>query len=363
MRFLWVDILKILAIFGVILLHVSAPFVVPFEKSREWWIGNFFDSSSRWCVPLFIMASGALLLGSAEKTSLREWLETRVGKIMIPFLSWSLIYFFYRIYFKGDDGLAPLDFFTMVLTEPIYYHLWFVYMLIVLYLFAPAISLFINKAPASHIWYVIALWAFWTSILPIIEKPLAIQIYYTPDMDDYSALRLSGYFLLGYILKDHYARGWPQLMMIFIVFLTALATTIGGTYLMSENRGEFVPFFYNYYSAPVIIMTLSLYLFIKSVFSSHSKVTALKTAQVPMSSPRLFQMISLSVFGVYLAHALVIESLSYGYFGFTIAHTNFFGKDIPLVLGLPVFTLSVFLISLLLVSAIRVVPGIRGLLA
>jgi hypothetical protein len=86
----------------------------------------------------------------------------------------------------------------MLLTEPIYYHLWFIYMLIVLYLFAPAAGSFLNRAQQKHVWYLIALWFFWASLLPIIDKPLDFQTYFTPDMNDYSPLKLSGYFLLGY---------------------------------------------------------------------------------------------------------------------------------------------------------------------
>lgn len=212
MRLLWAEILKILAIFGVILLHVSAPFLVPFENSREWWIGNIYDSLSRWCVPLFVMVSGSLLLQGAGEKSLRWFLLRRVRRILIPFLIWSIVYFLYRIHIKGDD-LVLSQFFPMLLTEPIYYHLWFIYMLIVLYMFAPAAGSFLNRAPQKHVWYLLALWFFWASLLPIIDKPLDFQTYFTPNMDDYSPLKLSGYFLLGYALRDWQIRqGWPILV-------------------------------------------------------------------------------------------------------------------------------------------------------
>ena len=361
MRLLWMDILKILAIFGVILLHVSAPFVVPFEKSREWWIGNIYDSSTRWCVPLFVMASGALLLRKAEQIQLRKWLWSRVGRILVPFLSWSIIYFFYRIHFKGENALGVADFFPMLLSEPIYYHLWFVYMLIVLYLFAPGISVLVNKAAPAHVWYLVGLWFFWASVLPIINKPLNFETYFTSGMDDYSALHLSGYFLLGHMLKDRYARTGMHLFLVAALFFAALALTIIGTYLLSESRGEFRPFFYRYDSVSVVVMTVSLFLLVKSLFHTRDTPGESGIERVEMRSPKLLHRIGMSVFGIYLVHALMLESLSYGYFGFIIDHTSFLGKDIAPEGGLPLFAVSIFVFSLLSIFVIRYIPIIRDI--
>ena len=58
------DLLRVIAILGVIWLHVSGEVVTasPNPGDEEWWVGNVADAFSRWCVPLFVMASGALLL-------------------------------------------------------------------------------------------------------------------------------------------------------------------------------------------------------------------------------------------------------------------------------------------------------------
>lgn len=361
MRLLWAEILKILAIFGVILLHVSAPFLVPFDNTREWWIGNIYDSLSRWCVPLFVMVSGSLLLPGAGEKSLRWFLLRRVRRILIPFLTWSAVYFLYRIYNKGDNLLLS-QFFPMLLTEPIYYHLWFIYMLIVLYLFAPAAGSFLNRAAQKHVWYLIALWFFWASLLPIIDKPLDFQTYFTPDMDDYSPLKLSGYFLLGYALRDCLIRpGWPMLLVL-LVFSAAGAITILGTYIMSENRGEFHPFFYKYFSITVVTMAVSLFLLVKTVFHTRRVITAEGKEMIRMNSPKILQKIGMSVFGVYLIHALILELLRDDWFGFTIDHSSAFGIAMSPAVGIPFFAMSIFLVSLAIVFVMRFVPILRDMI-
>ncbi len=361
-RLLWADLLKIIAIFGVIILHVSASYLVPFTGSREWWTGNIYDSLSRWCVPLFVMVSGALLLSGAGKRPLLEFLRVRVRRILVPFLAWSAIYFLYRIYWKGDD-LPLYRFFTMILTEPIYYHLWFIYMLIVLYLFAPAAGAFLNRVQERHVWSLIGLWFFWASLLPILDLPLEFSTYFSPDMNDYSPVRLSGYFLLGYVLKEWKTRSAPGLSGLVLVFLMGAAGTIFGTFFMSRSAGEFHPFFYKYYSITVVVMSVSLFLLIKSIFYTRKETRGDGVEIIRFNSPKILQEIGISVFGVYLIHALVLEILRDGYFGFIIDHTNFLGAALPLWIGIPVFASTIFILSLLPILLIRRIPAAREIFA
>ncbi|MBM9604057.1 acyltransferase [Desulfopila inferna] len=361
MRLLWAEIMKMTAIFAVILLHVSAPFLVPFARTPEWWIGNIYDSLSRWCVPLFVMVSGALLLAGAGRMPLRKFLLNRVGRILLPFLIWSGIYFIYRIYVKGED-LAFIQFIPMLLTEPLYYHLWFIYMLIVLYLFAPAAGVFLKEAPRKHVWYLITLWFIWASLLPVIDQPLDLQTYFTPDMDDYSPLKLSGYFLLGYMLKDRVVRPGLPLFLMLLVFLGGAAATVIGTYVMSANRGEFHPYFYKYFSITVVTMTISLFLLIKSIFHTRKEITPEGEERIRRHSPEFMQKIGMSVFGVYLAHALILDLLRDGVFGFTIDQTSAFGMALHPALGIPLFAMSVFVFSLVAVFLIRLTPHLRNLI-
>lgn len=362
MRLLWVDLLKVLAIFGVIILHVSASLLVPFETSKEWWIGNIYDSLSRWCVPLFVMVSGTVVLPGVEKQPLGQFLLVRVIRILIPFLVWSGIYFLYRIHFKEDD-LTLSQFFPMLLSEPIYYHLWFIYMLVVLYLFAPPAGVFLNQAPEKYTWYLIALWFFWASLLPIIDKPLENELYFFPSMDDYSPLKLSGYFLLGYMLKDQRIQSKRQFFIVVLVFLIGGAVTIIGTFLMSHNRGEFSPFFYKYFSITVVAMTLSLFLMVKGVFNTHKETTDDGKEQIRMNSPKFLQKLGMSVFGIYLIHALVLELLRDGRLGFIIDHTSVFGVAISPAAGIPVFAASIFIFSLIPVFILSYIPMVRKLVA
>ncbi len=344
-RLLWADLCKIVAIFGVILLHVSAPYLTPFASSPSWWIGNAYDSFSRWCVPLFVMISGALILGGAGKRPLWEFLRVRVGRILVPFLVWSALYFAYRIQVKGDD-LAAADFFRMILTEPIYYHLWFVYMLLVLYLFAPVAGAFLSRTAPRRAWYLVGLWFLWTSLLPMIDLPAGFSIYFAPGMDDYAPQRLAGYLLLGYMLRDWRAETGREVAALAVVFLMGGAGTMIGTYLMSRNAGAFDPFFYKYFSINVVVMAVSLFGLIKSLFHGRP-------------APAWAQRVGMAVFGVYLIHAMALEALRDGWLGFVIDHEHVFGYRLPVWGGIPLFAVAIFLVSLAPVLLLRRIPRLR----
>ena len=59
----WISNARIVAIFSVVCLHIAAYAVLNAELgTANWWSGNFYDAATRWCVPVFVMVSGALLL-------------------------------------------------------------------------------------------------------------------------------------------------------------------------------------------------------------------------------------------------------------------------------------------------------------
>ena len=86
----WIDAARIMAIFGVILIHVSAPiFGDNRSDATTILIVNAFDSLSRASVPLFAMISGTLLL---QKQPSFVSIKNRILKVAIPLFFWSLIY-------------------------------------------------------------------------------------------------------------------------------------------------------------------------------------------------------------------------------------------------------------------------------
>jgi len=136
----WLNNARILSAFAVLLLHVGSWFVLSAPiNSVDWWAGNMAISLTRWCVPVFVMISGVLLLDSAKTITLREFYLRRASKVVIPLLFWSLFYLiftFVKIFIKGDEVNYSELTGNLLQGKP-YYHLWYLYMIVFIYLFSP----------------------------------------------------------------------------------------------------------------------------------------------------------------------------------------------------------------------------------
>lgn len=72
-RVIYLDIIRIFSCFCVIVLHVSSSYWQDTSiQSISWHIFNFYDSMTRWTVPVFVMISGALFCG--RDVSIKELL-------------------------------------------------------------------------------------------------------------------------------------------------------------------------------------------------------------------------------------------------------------------------------------------------
>ena len=96
----WIDNLRILATISVIFLHVSSPLLYNFEGKEDlnWWTGNIYDGTVRFCVPVFVMLTGSLML--SKDYDLNDFLKIKLMRIIIPFLFWSVIYILYGLVSK-----------------------------------------------------------------------------------------------------------------------------------------------------------------------------------------------------------------------------------------------------------------------
>lgn len=154
----WIVFIRVIATFSVIILHVSAEIPTLYNKvsNTTWFIGNFFDSLVRCCVPLFLMISGALLLGKGIDKF--DFLRKRFLRVLLPFLFWSSIYIFSNIFFKilHHEDFNLLEYISNSIHYGSANHMWFVYMILGIYLFIPILNKWIinsNKKEINFIYY------------------------------------------------------------------------------------------------------------------------------------------------------------------------------------------------------------------
>ncbi|MCK2000075.1 acyltransferase family protein [[Brevibacterium] frigoritolerans] len=277
----WITKLRGVAILAVLMIHVTFPLLYR-NPDLKWWAGNMFDGMSRFAVPLFLMISGAMLLHKEE--SIKSFFQKRAGKILLPFVVWSVIYFLY----KSNGHFDPKLFVTQILGAKIYYHLWYFYILIPLYLFIPFIRKVVHFIPTS---YILCYSIISSSILTINDilglSQMNLMIFTNPFSSGVS------YLLLGYAITrrdyelKHFMK-WGIISFLVIIF---------GTYFTTIWKGSFSEAFYDALGLPVMLYTIMIFILGKKLFKEESNTLPNK----------LLTSISTYSFGIYLVHPMLLN--------------------------------------------------------
>ena len=139
------DLLKILACIMVIIIHVSAYYVLSYEKTggSYFTIGNLWDSFARPAVPIFILLAGKYALSNEKNIEIDYYYKKILKNIYIPTFIYSSLYFVYSYFliiikyilnFEIKDKYSPVK--KLIIGVP-FYHLWYLYKAIGLYLLVP----------------------------------------------------------------------------------------------------------------------------------------------------------------------------------------------------------------------------------
>lgn len=335
-KYQWADSIRVTATVGVIFLHLSAPLLTSFSETSmvAWWTANIYDSAVRFCVPAFVMLSGALLL--PKEYELKDFLGKKLVRIVLPFLFWTVVYLSRKIMLMKMQGkdLNFSDTFKWMLIQirdgSTSYHLWYIYMIIGIYLFIPVIGKWVRNCSKKEIEYFLALWF----ISVMISQPALSD--FSPDFDLTYFSGYIGYLVLGYYLsvKSFGPARKVTFITAFLIFIS-LTVTIIGTYFLSAANSAYASYFHGNFSPTVLLLSASIFLFFKSRTYTNSN----------MAKVRNF--ISKYSFGIYLAHVLVIKYIGMLRLNWELIHP---------ALAIPLQTVVCLIFSSLIVFTINKIP-------
>jgi len=325
-RILYLDWIRVFAIFAVMVLHASSTFLYQFQKidMNAWWIANIYDSMVRMAVPLFFMITGVIFL-KMKSEPLKLFFKKRFIKIIIPLIAWSFVYILFRKYILNQDIILLKDIILSFFRKE-YYHLWFLYSLIGIYLFIPILKIFIEYSSTTLQYYFIILFIISSAIVPIVTDILHIDIpNYLTMMQGFG-----GYLVLGYLLSN--IKITTKIFYMAVIFIMiSTSVTIIGTYYLSFNEGVFNGFFYDNFSITTIIQTSSYFIVLKYF---GEKINTFKNISINNS----IIVVGITSFGIYLIHPLVMWVLE-----------NKINITLPILYYVPVLSIATFLLSFIIV--------------
>lgn len=292
-KLFYIETLRCIAIIQVLLVHASGPFAVSTYSPTLFWTGLITDSFARSCVPLFLMISGMLLLSSEKEESISSFLKRRLTRVIVPLVVWTAVFTTWNTY----NGM-PFNWLD-VLNKPACYHLSYLYYLTGLYLATPVLKAFLKGAKQQEISYFLVLWFIGTSMPPAIAVLTGVNIPILFAV----ATGFSGYFVLGYALRDVKIPTGKFLYAAFAL-LACLCATIFGTAALTFAHADkkLDESFFTYLSPQIIAYSTLIFVMVKS---ANLEVKGI----LGQTLKRMVKALSAASFTIYLVHPLFLDTV------------------------------------------------------
>ena len=286
-RIIYLDVLRVLACCMIVLMHSPHPnagnpgaLLVPLSFITAAGIGLFF------------MVSGALLLPVRSDT--KSFLKKRFGKIAGPLLFWTLFYLGVSV-ISGERPVSSLPHALASIPFSKQGHgvLWFMYSLAGLYLLAPIISPFLEKASRRELSFYLILWAIslcfpvLANVVDVDSGPTGVLYYFSGYV---------GYFLFGYYLHT-YKPQIPFYMILFMLVVPVICLLLAKMFY--DKDGILYDYFW-YLSMFVAMMCVAWFDGVQNIVTGVNK----KMGGVNLL---LLKRISDCCFGIYLVHIFIMR--------------------------------------------------------
>ena len=334
-QIIWIEYLRVVACFSVVLLHVAAWNISSASHPSAQWDSYFlYNGITRFAVPVFVMISGCLYLDKAREISFEKLFKKYILKFLILYVVWVLFYAFMdtqTFQLKEYEGAKGILQFAILSPK---YHLWYLPMMIGLLLITPVAKAVVNSKDSKKLCeYIIILFLLFKVLKPSLlmfelEKETYIRAVLNllnPDM----VCNWVGFYILGHYLAEYQLpKYWNKI--IYVLGLAGILFAIYQSNIVSIAQGKINASFYANFSLFSTIWSIAVFVLIKETIS---KVSVSKNMTV------LILNISKYTLGIYLLHPFVRDVLQILHIDTTIGNAFI----ITPLLSLVIFALSYFI--------------------
>ena len=321
-----IDVIKAIAIIGVLTIHTSSrAFDFPVGSYR-WLYGLFWGVLARASVPVFFMCSGALLLEPNKSLSIKKLYTKNMLRIIVAMLFWAMAY---KLYWMDNTGVS-LRSLTQAALEILQFkqefHLYYIHIMILVYIFLPITRAYTKNATKKQLQYFLAVWFVLGIFLPTMQSVCpALTLV---GMPAYWLLN-QAYAAIGYTVWGYYITAYPLKKR--SIYLTGYAIGFGlsfiGTWVKSMQTGALYQPLLEGMSIGVALMAAGVFGFIAAKKTPYGNTTLKVAVHLSKAS-----------FCVYLVHLFFLYTLD----SIGISHQAYY---IPaLVIGILAASLLVHLI-------------------
>ncbi len=260
-RLVWIDIIKIVAAFLIVMQHsLAAEWTERMAVGdTQWKVINLVFIASRMGVPLFFMCSGVTMF--RRKHSIKEILTVSLPHVLVPYAIWMLVYGVIDAISASSPRVAV----NAIIKSVIFgrYHTWFIATLIGLYLITPLIQEFVYDR--KLLGYFLILSGLFTVLLPYAEKLGDDRI--VTVLDDFNMHFVVGYiiyYLAGYYISSLELDKRATIISLFVFVASYCICQIMCMQKVADI-GQDIQYYYSAFSILGVILAVSFFIALMSL--------------------------------------------------------------------------------------------------
>ncbi len=334
------DLLRIVACFMVIVIHVSSyNFTILPVKSMSWQIHNIYDSMVRAAVPIFIMISGAFLLN--KDISIKDILKKYVFKMLVIYIIWSFIYALYNFYMQYKCINSMHDIVIIIkYTIGSAFHLWYLPMLCFLYLITPFLRKITKDKDEKLLYYGLVIFIA-LAILQTLAKMSFLPKYHilVQIINKFQSgffLQFYSYYILGFYLY-HSDKMKQKRFYYYVLAIAGVVACILCNSYISIKAEKASDVFYDGFVIFTVLEAIGLFLFFK-----YSKCIG----WIADKCYNIIKIMAPCTLGIYLVHILVLN------------YTSFIISKYNKLISIPMCCIVTFLISFVIIFILQKIKKI-----
>lgn len=347
-RIFYFDILRAIAIIGIVFCHASISFIVGDMGSINFYFSSFYDCLRDFSVPIFVMLSGALLIG--KKDSLTKFFKKRLSRILIPFIFWYIIYTLYSfINLKHSVDIANAVDIFIGKGGTLGVAFWFIWMIIVVYIAVFLINrLLQTRYNSKTIINVLAVLA--VVYILMFQFHFFTSEYYSMLISYY--VSFISYAIIGYFLANtNYLESKVSTnKLVLITFCLSIMLYVG--YIVcyvvptSLSKGYFT--YIGYFHILILVISAVIFLFFKYLSKTQFLINLENT-----TCGSAITTLSKYAYGVYLAHYLILFNLKLFISGYVAI------SSLNSIIWIPILVISTLIICLVILYILNKIPYIN----
>ncbi len=335
------DILRIIAAFTVVVLHVASRFIMdsPID-SLNFRAANFYDSINRYGVPVFVMISGVLFLNTEKENDVKRlWLHS-ILRIAVIYVVWNYIYYAYQSIFIWDfDFLHQGAVRTVTGIAYASDHLWYLGMLVGLYALSPVVKSYLKNASKQNVEYFLFLFLIFEILTQtmsiILDSSLVQKLVGTFTVAELTGYM--GYFVLGWYLSK-YGLSKPLKLTVYLSLPVDIALNYLISMKLTERAGSYDAGVYDSFGLFTFLEAVAIFVFVLDMT---------KKKKIFRRSASVLRNISKDTLGIYLMHMLPVDYLY---------RNGYFVRSLPSIIWVLPMSLIIYIACMAVSALLRRIP-------